>query len=283
MSDRQTVLDRFRERLGEVVDADAQTQSAFARSAGIDRSTLSQLLSPQNRRLPRAETLVALSQATGASIDWLLGLSHDGPARTDIVRETLSLSSWELSPFDELLIDWYEESAGQKVRYVPASLPDFLKTEEVIRHEVTRFATIRAEQKIETSEAPLTMARAPGSDVECCSSIQMLEGFTRGHGVWASLDHRQRIEQIDHMINLTEELYPTLRWFLFDARQRFAGAVTIFGLSRAVLYLGQLHIVLTNQDHVIAFVEQFDDLVRAATVQPPDIPRLLRRLRAELA
>ncbi len=283
MVQRQVVLDRFRERLGNMLDADPQTHSAFARSAGIDRSTLSQLLSPQNSRLPRAETLVALSRATGASIDWLLGLSNDGPARTDIVREELSFSSRELSPFDESLIEWYDESIGQKVRYVPATLPDLLKTEAVIRHEVTRFATVRPEHKIETAEAPLMMARAPGSDVECCSSIQMLEGFSRGHGVWATLDRQQRIEQLDHMIEVTEELYPTLRWFLYDARKRYAGAITIFGLTRAVLYLGQLHIVLTNEDHIIAFVEQFDDLVRASSVQPPDIPRLLRRLRAEIS
>ncbi len=33
----------------------------------------------------------------------------------------------------------------------------------------------------------------------------------------------------------------------------------------------------------MSFVEQFDDLVRAASTQPPDVPQLLRRLRAEVA
>ncbi len=282
MSERQVILDRFRERLAESLAADHQSHTAFARSAGIDRSTLSQLLSPQNRRLPRVETLAALSRATGTSVDWLLGLSNDGPARTDVVREELSLARGELTPFDHSLIEWYDELAGQKVRYVPASLPDLLKTEAVIRHEVIRFASIRAEQRIETSEAPLLMARAPGSDIECCTSVQMLEGFARGHGVWASLDHSHRVDQLDRMIELVEELYPTFRWFLYDARQRYAGAVTVFGLTRAVLYLGQLHLVLTNEDHVMSFVEQFDDLVRAAVAQPPDLPRLLRRLRAAI-
>jgi len=41
--------------------------------------------------------------------------------------------------------------------------------------------------------------------------------------------------------------------------------------------------VLTSEEHVLAFVQQFDDLIRAATVQPPEVPRLLRRLRTEIA
>jgi len=78
-------------------------------------------------------------------------------------------------------------------------------------------------------------------------------------------------------------LYPTFRWFLYDARQRYSSAITVFGLDRVVLYLGQMYIVLSSNSHVLAFVEQFDDLIRAATVQPPDVPAVLRRLRSEIA
>jgi transcriptional regulator with XRE-family HTH domain len=279
---RKDALDRFRERLGLLLTQSGLTQSAFAREAGIDRSTLSQLLAPQNRRLPRLETLLALGRATNASLDWLLGLTHEGPIRTDIVREQLALTRDELAPIDESLIGWYHEAAGTKVRYVPSSLPDLLKTDSVIRHEVARFATTRPEQKMETAAARLALARAPGSDLECCNSVQAIEGFARGHEIWGSLDVRRRIEALDHMIELTEELYPMFRWFLYDARQRYAAPVTVFGLQRAVVYLGQMYMVLTSQEHVLSFVRQFDDLIRAATVQPPDVPRLLRRLRAEL-
>lgn len=283
MSEAHDVLGRFRERLSDLVHQSDHSQSEFARRAGIDRSTLSQLTSTQNRRLPRVETLVAISQTAGVSVDWLLGLSQDGPIRTDIVREELAVSIHELSPLDEALISWYEDAAGTKIRYVPATLPDLLKTEAVIRHEVTRYATIRPEQKIETAVAPLAMARAPGSDVECVNSIQAVEGFARGGEIWASLGRELRIEQLDRMIELTEELYPTFRWFLYDARQRYSSAITVFGLDRVVLYLGQMYIVLSSRNHVLAFVEQFDDLIRAATVQPPDVPAVLRRLRAEIA
>ena len=72
---------------------------SFARSAGIDRSTpLPAAVTAKPPAPPRAETLVALSRATGASIDWLLGLSNDGPARTDIVREELSFRQPRAQP-----------------------------------------------------------------------------------------------------------------------------------------------------------------------------------------
>ena len=283
MADGEEVVQLFRDRLGELVRSEDRSRSAFAREAGIDRSTLSQLLSNHHRRLPRVDTLVAISQATGVSVDWLLGLSREGPVRSDIVHEEFALRLNDLSPLDERFIAWYEEASGAKIRSVPATLPALLKTEAVIRHEVERYATIRPEQRIETSVAQLEMARAPGSDLECCNSIQALEGFARGDEIWSALDRRDRVAQLDRMIELCEELYPTFRWFLYDARERYATAITIFGLQRAVVYLGQMYLVLTGEQHVLTFVAHFDDLIRAAVVQPPDVPRLLRRLRNELA
>ena len=283
MASQIDLVNRFRDRLGELVADTGQSRSDFAASAGIDRSTLSQLLSSRNRRLPRVETLAAIAEASGVSVDWLLGLAHGGPSRADIVHEEFALNLDELSPLDEAWIEWHEQSAGSKIRTLPASLPDLLKTEAVIRHEVQRYATIRPEQRIETATAPLELARAPGSDLECCNSIQAIEGFARGWDVWGSLEHRHRVAQLDWMIELCEELYPTFRWFLYDGRQRYATSVTVFGLDRAVLYLGQMYLVLNNRNHVTTFVKHFDDLIRVSVVQPPGVPRLLRKLRSEIA
>jgi len=72
------------------------------------------------------------------------------------------------------------------------------------------------------------------------------------------------------------------RWFLYGARQRYAAAVTFFGLQRAVLYLGQMYIVLNSEAHVLEFIRQFDGLIRAAVVQPPEVADLLRNLRKEI-
>ncbi len=282
MSNNEQGLASFRDRLRELLQQDGRSQVAFATDAQIDRSTLSQLLSANNRRLPRVETLLAISRSTGASVDWLLGLSSEGSIRADIVQEQLSVSRSELSALDEEMIGWYQESADTKIRYVPSTLPDLLKTEAVIRHEVARSTTIRPEQKMGTAEAPRAIANVPGSDVECANSLQALEGFARGEDIWATLDSRHRIHQLDQMIELCEDLYPSFRWYLYDGRQSYAGAVTVFGRRRAVLYLGQMYIVLNAEQHVLEFIKQFDELIRAATVNPPDVPDLLRRLRAEV-
>lgn len=282
MASQSELVNRFRERLGELVADTRQSRSDFAADAGIDRSTLSQLLSSRNHRLPRVETLAAIAESSAVSVDWLLGLSHGGPARADIVHEEFALNLDELSPLDEAWIEWHEQSAGSKVRTLPASLPDLLKTEAVIRHEVQRYTTVRPEQRIETATAPLELARASGSDLECCNSIQAIEGLARGWDVWGSLEHRHRVAQLDQMIELCEELYPTFRWFLYDGRQRYSAAVTVFGLDRAVLYLGQMYLVLNNRNHVMTFVKHFDDLIRVSVVQPPGVPNLLRKLRSEI-
>ena len=52
--DRAETVDAFRRRLEELIDRSGVTRTAFAARAGIDRSTLAQLLSSKNQRLPRA-------------------------------------------------------------------------------------------------------------------------------------------------------------------------------------------------------------------------------------
>lgn len=283
MKQRIESLDLFRTRLAILLDEDGRSQSAFATAVGVDRSTISQLLSKENHRLPRVETLMALTGESGASIDWLLGRSNEGAVGTDILREELTLGRNELSPLDEALIGWFEESIGMRVRYVPSTIPDLIKTDAVIRHEFARSATATAEQKIEIAGAPLGAARAPGSDMDCCNSIQSLEGFARGEGIWQSLPVTQRLEQLDQMIALSDELYPSFRWYLFDSRQQYGAAMTVFGLQRVVLYLGQTYLVLTGREHLLAFIDQFDELIRGAVVQPPEVPTFLRSLRSEIS
>ena len=136
------------------------------------------------------------------------------------------------------------------------------------------------DQQIETALARLAWTRGPETDLECCNSIQAVELFARGVGIWRKLELRHRLAQLDHMIDLCAELYPTLRWFLFDGRERYAAPVTIFGPLRAALYLGQMYLVLTSTEHVRTLTAQFDDLIRGAVVQPNEIPAFLREQRA---
>ncbi len=279
MLDRKVLLDTFRERLGKVIRDSGHNRSEFAAIVGLDRSTLSQLLSPTNRRLPRIETLAAVAQTQQASIDWLVGLSNVGSMQAEMMDEKTSFAKDALAHNDERLIAWLTEAIGYKIRYVPSTLPDLLKTDRVIRYEMGEFVATTPEQLIETASARLAWTRGPETDLECCNTVQAVESFARGGGIWRNLDVASRVAQLDHMADLCAELYPTLRWFLFDGRERYAAPVTIFGPLRAALYLGQMYLVLTSTEHVRTLTAQFDDLIKGAVVQPPDVPAFLREQR----
>jgi transcriptional regulator with XRE-family HTH domain len=279
---RRDMLDTFRDRLGDVIRRSGLNQSRFAAATGVDRSTLSQLLSSSNRRLPRVETLTQVAQTHQVSIDWLLGLTHGGPMQAELMEEQTSFALDALAPNDERLLAWFAEAAGYKVRYVPQTLPDLLKTEAVIRHELDHWVAARPEQKIESAAVRLALTRTSGSDLECCSSVQSLESFARGEGVWRGFPIAHRRDQLHQIAELADELYPMFRWFLFDGLQRYSVPVTVFGPQRAAIYLGQMYLVLTSADHVRTLSAHVDDLIRGAVVQPPDVPSLARSLAAEL-
>ena len=278
MIDRRTLITTFQARLEEVIQRSNASRSSFAATAGIDRSTLSQLLSPANRRLPRVETLAEVATAQQVSIDWLLGLSHTGPMQAEMVEETTSFARDALSANDDRLIEWFNEAQGYKIRYVPSTLPDLLKTEAVIHHEIRHYVASRPEQQIETAAARLAWTRNVGGDLECCSSIQSLESLANGDGIWRTLGADVRAAQLERIVELTTELYPTFRWFLFDGLERYAAPITIFGPQRAAIYLGQMFLVLTSSEHVRTLTAHFDDLIRGAVVQPNDVAAHVRKL-----
>lgn len=280
--DRRDFLEQFRERLSHVISDSGMTRNAFARSVQMDRSTLSQLLSPSNDRLPRVETLAAIAAQRHVSIDWLLGLSQKGQISADIVREQVSIERDAVTSADARLIAWHAEAVGYKIRYVPSTFPDLLKAPEVIEYELEHFAATRPEQAIELAAARLEYQRRPETDMEACNAFQTLESFARGEGIWRRLDKPIRARQLDLMIELVEELYPTFRWFLFDGLERYCVPVTIFGPLRAAIYIGQMYLVFRSTEHIRALTQNFDGLIRGAVIQPTDVPDHLRRLRRDL-
>jgi hypothetical protein len=65
---------------------------------------------------------------------------------------------------------------------------------------------------------------------------------------------------------------------LFDGRRRFSAPLTIFGPHRAALYIGQMYLVLNSQEHIRLLTRHFDQLIRSAVLQPPEVVDLLREL-----
>jgi len=280
--DRRDTERIFRGRLNKALDQSGLGRAALARAAGIDRSTLSQLLSPDNDRLPRADTVAAIAGALQVSLDWLLGLSQDQTTGADILQRSLQIEPSSPNPVDERLDRWHAAAAGYKIRYVPASLPDALKTDEMVVYEYGVSATLSPSQASAESQARLAYVRLPETDMEVCCPIQTIESFARGEGKWRRLGLDVRLRQLHHMIALLDELYPSYRVFLFDALTHFSAPFTVFGPRRAAVYIGQMYLVFNTTEHIRVLSRHFDNLIRAAVTQPPEVPALLARLAAEI-
>ena len=281
-TDRRETVAKFHQRLEEVIARSGLSRSAVAARIGVDRSTLAQILSPANDRLPRAETLAAIAATQQVSVDWLLGLSQEGPLAADILSQPLEIAPGAHSPADERLTRWHAEAAGYKIRYVPATLPDLLKTEELIRYEYRDYDQPIPDSRIEAAVARLENVRRPESDMEVCSPLQTVESFARGEGVWREMPVEARRRQLVHMIELVEELYPAFRWFFYSGTSRYSVPLTIFGPRRAAIYVGHMFLVFNSTEHIRIFTAHFDDLIRAAVIQPNRAAAFLRRLLAEL-
>jgi transcriptional regulator with XRE-family HTH domain len=280
--DRRRTVETFRERLTQVIERSGLSRSAFAAKAGLDRSTLSQLLTSANDRLPRAETIAAIAEQQQVSTDWLLGLVQEEKIGTNILNEAPEIARGASSYSDERLARWRAEAVGYKIRYVPASLPDLLKSEEIISYEYMRQGSAMPAIRLEQAESRLAYSRRPETDLEVCSSLQSIEGFARGQGIWEKLPVASRKLQLSWMIALVDELYPTLRWFLYDGLAHYSAPITIFGPTRAAVYIGNMYFVFNSTEHIRALAQHFDNLIRGAIVQPPEVPQLLKRLLQEL-
>lgn len=269
--DKRDLSRVFRERLHQLVHRSGQNQARFAASAGIDRSALSQLLSGSTTRLPRAETLLNMAAAHDVSLDWLLGLSQDEGV-TGEIRPSLEIAEGTGTFDHTLLAQWHAEAAGTKIRYVPASLPDLLRTEAVINYEADAAEKNRATQKEEVRYR-IDYNRRPETDMEVCMPRQTLEIFAAGGGIWSDLPLQSRREQLRHMARLLDELYPSFRLYLFDGRANFSVPYTIFGPIRAAIYVGDMYLVLNTTMPIRTLTRHFDGLIRSAVVNAHEIAR----------
>ncbi|MEM7562095.1 MAG: helix-turn-helix transcriptional regulator [Pseudomonadota bacterium] len=267
----------FQDRLQQVIRHSGLNRSAFASSIKVDRSTLSQLLSSENVRLPRADTVASIAEVHQVSIDWLLGLTQEGSMAANFLPEDLRVDAYEANIFEKNL-EWHREASGYKIRYVPTTLPDLLKTEAVAEYEFNRYGSGKVDQSVRDNQLLLLQQRHPGSELETCMSIQHLESFAHGQGIWKGLAVVDRREQLQRMIDLNQELYPGFRWYLYDGKQTYSSSFTIFGPMRASLFLGHLYVIVNSIDHIRKLTERFDDLIRKASVHPHEIPEFLNNL-----
>ncbi len=274
--DNQRIMDKrdrsvvFRKRLLEAMDRATYSRSRLARETGVDRSTIGQLLKDDLPRLPNAQLAADAAFALGVSTDWLLGLT-DRPERPgDIVAAAMALSPAERNSTDAQLFDWHQEATGYKVRHVPATLPDILKSERMLTWEYSSLHDHASEQAIGAMSRQLEWLKSGVSDYEIALPLHELKACADGIAYYDKLDRDIRHEQLQLIADLCRDMFPRLRIFLFDARRVFSAPVTVFGPGLAVVYIGRFYLAFRESERVRSLTNHFDWLVREATVDARD-------------
>jgi hypothetical protein len=218
------------------------------------------------------------ADALGVSTDWLLGLTNRPETPGDIVAAALSLSRAERTSADEQLLEWHREAAGYKVRHVPATLPDILKTKSMLEWEYASVQERRLPEAYDAMQDQLEWLSSGVSDYEIALPIHEIEACAAGTAYYSGVDESIRHEQLNFIADQCDQMFPRLRIFLFDAHRVFSSPVTVFGPNLAVVYIGQCYLAFREIERVKSLSSHFDWLVREATVDARNVPTLIRSL-----
>jgi transcriptional regulator with XRE-family HTH domain len=276
--DKRRRASLFRERLMEVMSMKGMTKSGLSRAANVDRSTIGQLLKNDHPRLPNAQLAADAANALGVSTDWLLGLTNRPETPGDIVAAALSLSPAERTSADEQLLEWHHEAAGYKVRHVPATLPDILKTKRMLDWEYASVRERRLPEAFSAMQDQLQWLSSGVSDYEIAVPVHEIESCAAGTSYYKGVAEGVRYEQLGFIADQCDEMFPRLRIFLFDAHRVFSSPVTIFGPNLAVVYVGQCYLAFREVERVKSLSSHFDWLVREAVVDARNVSTHIRAL-----
>ena len=135
-----------------------------------------------------------------------MGCSQD-EGLTGEIRASLEIEEGS-GGFDRtLLARWHAEAAGTKIRYVPAGIPDLLRTEALIDYEAD-ISNRSREQQADETQYRIEYNRRPETDMEVCMPRHTLEIFARGLGVWTGFPEQARREQLEHMARAARRPLP---------------------------------------------------------------------------
>lgn len=276
--DRRARAALFRARLGQAMAQAGLTQADLARASGTDRSTISQLLAAHGTRLPNAQVVAECARALSVSADWLLGLSDRPERGADLVSAAVAMPEAPRALIDEQLFAWHRAAEGQKIRHVPAHLPDMLKTPDFLRWEYEPALGRTTDQAIGAAADRLGWMQAGRTDYELALPLHEIRALARSEGYCAGLPPAIARAQVAHMAALAERLFPRLRIALFDGRRLYSAPVTIFGPQIAAIYLGQNWLTFRDTERVQALTRHFDLLVREAQVADRAVAGWLRAM-----
>ena len=269
---------QFRQRMLAAMESAGVNRSDLARATGAQRSTIGKILAEGSVQLPSVHLAASCASALGVSLDWLAALTERMERAGDVVEDGVRVEAAARTPTDDRLLEWHREAAGYKIRHVPASLPELLKTKEVLEWEYAAHLGKTPEQAIAAMEARMDWMRENLSDYEIAVPRHEFESFARGEGYWAGLAAPTRRAQLERMARICEEFYPTLRVFTYDAHQIFSTPMSVFGPLIGVIYVGSLTLAFHQAERVRSLSRHFDNLVRVADGDPRDVPKWLDAL-----
>ena len=283
-TDKRARARMFRDRLMTALATSGLSRAGLARAVQVDRSTITQMLAEDTARVPGGHVVASCAQALDVSADWLLGLTDRPEQAGKLLDASLSISeTGRATTLDDQIFQWQREAEGYKIRHVPTTLPDVLKTDAMLRWEYAPITHRRPDQAIEAAAERLDWMSLTQSDYEMALPVHEVESFARAEGYYSGLSAAIRAAQLDWMIEVYDRLYPGLRIVLYDARTVYSAPLTVFGPKMAVIYLGQHYIAFRDRDRVQTLSRHFDWLVREAVASSRQIPDVLRRLRAQIA
>ena len=276
--DKRARSDLFRNWLQKAMELKGDTQSSLARKTGADRSTLSQILAGTTPRLPNGQLVAQCANSLGVSADWLLGLSDQPDSLEQILEQAMTMVDAPRALIDAQIFAWHQKAAGYKIRHVPSGLPDMVKIRSMLEWEYAPSLGHTIDLAIASAEDRLNWMRQAQSDYEIALPIHELQAFARAEGYYSGCPRQIRIEQLKHLAQLTAQLYPVMRFSLFDARKIYSAPITIFGPLRAVIYLGQKYLVFRVPDRIQALSQHFDGLIREAEIGTRELPAFIGAL-----
>lgn len=257
--DKRELSRLFKERLKQVVVGHGEGRGHFMSAVGIDRSALSQFLSPETDRLPRAETLRRIAAVSGVSVDWLLCLENAPEGRQE-VTESVQIEKEQRADGSTPLDQWRTEAAGYKLRTVPSTLPDLISLAPQGQAQDIHDARGGGVENV------LERLSLNDIDVEVAMPIQSLQDLSARTGLWQGAARDECQKQLSHMARICRETYPALRLHVYDGTQTYSAPFTVFGNQRVALYIGGSYLVVTGPEQVRGFSRRFDGLVRRALV-----------------
>ena len=267
--DKRDLSRQFKERLRHIVASHNQGRRHFMQAVGIDRSALSQFLSPETDRMPRAETLRRIATVSGVSVDWLLCVENAPEGRQEVAQSIKIEKEKQLdgsTPLDH----WRNEAAGFKLRTVPSTLPDIVSLAPD-QPEAGQLGDARGGGV----ENVLEQISLNDMDVEIAMPLQTLQDLSARSGLWRGADANTCRAQLLHMAQICSENYPALRLHLYDGTKTFSAPFTVFGNQRVALYIGGSYLVISSPEQIRGFARHFDRLVRHAVISSDTVHKVL--------